>query len=130
MQACSRCRAILACSMFGVFRDGFLHRVLNGSFYKSSNADFCFHSNLFAAALAIFVAFFIAQIVQINLTVAAHFIWRVISEHIERIFTGMETTAAQVCGWFLVGLADFVLKITAFQVFVEAFIHFHGWMPP
>ena len=73
---------MIACSMFGVFRDGFLHRVLNSSFYKPSNADFCFHSNLFAAALAIFVAFFIAHIVQIHLTVAAHVAGGVVFKYI------------------------------------------------
>ena len=116
--------------MFGVFRDGFLHRVLNGSLYKPSNADFCFHSNLFAAALAIFVAFFIAHIVQIHLTVAAHVAGGVVFKYIQRVLAGVEAFLAQFGGGFLVGLADFVLKITAFQVFVKAFIHFHEYFPP
>ena len=116
--------------MFGVFRDGFLHRVLNGSFYKPSNADFCFHSNLPAAALAIFVAFFIAHIVQIHLTVAAHVAGGVVSKYIQRVLAGVEAFLAQFGSGFLIGLADFVLKITAFEVFVEAFIHFHGGFPP
>ena len=115
--------------MFGVFRDGFLHRVLNGSFYKPSNADFCFHGNLFTAALGI-LAHLVAHIVEINLTITAHFAGCIISEHIQRALTGVETAFAQFGGGFLVGLADFVLKITAFEVFVEAFIHFHRWIPP
>ena len=48
-----------------------------------------------------------------------------IIEDSQRARTGMETAVAQVCGGFLVGLADFVLEITAFEVFVKAFIHFH-----
>ena len=116
--------------MFGIFRDGFLHRVLNGSFYKPSNADFCFHSNLSAAALAIFVAFFIAHIVQIHLTVAAHVAGGVVSKYIQRVLAGVEAFIAQFGSGFLIGLADFVLEITALEVFVKAFIHFHECFPP
>ena len=107
------------------------HHKINGSFYKPSNADFCFHSNLFSAALAIFVVFFIAHIVQIHLTVAAHVAGGVVSKYIQRVLAGVEAFLEKFgSGWFLVGLADFVLEITAFQVFVKAFIHFHECFPP
>ena len=116
--------------MFGVFRDGFLHRVLNGSFYKPSNADFCFHSNFFAAALAVIRTFLAAHIIKVYLTVAAHIAWCVVGKHIQRIFAGVEAFLAQFSGGFFVGLADFVLEIAAFEVFVKSFIHFHGCFPP
>ena len=104
--------------------------ILDLSFYKPSNTDFCFHSNLFAAALAIFVAFFIAHIVQIHLTVAAHVAGGVAFKYIQRVLAGVKAFLAQFGGGFFVGLADFELKITAFQVFIKAFIHFHGGIPP
>ena len=99
------------------------------SFYKTGNANFCFYGNLFAAALGI-VVFLGAYIVKINLAITAHFAGFIISEHIQRALAGVEAFLAQVCGGFLVGFADFVLKITAFQVFIKAFIHFHGGIPP
>ena len=37
----------------------------------------------------------------------------------------MEAFLAKFCFWLLVGLADFVLEIFAFQVFVKSFICFH-----
>ena len=106
-----------------------LHHIINRRFRDAENANLCFNGNLLSAALGI-VVFLVADIAQINFTIAARFAGFVVFEHIKRIFTGVETAIAQVGGGFLVGFADFVLKITAFQVFVKAFIHFHGWMPP
>ena len=70
-----------------------------------------------------------AHIVQIHLTVAAHVAGGVVSKYIQRVLAGVEAFLAQFGSGFLVGLADFVLEITAFQVFVKAFIHFHECFP-
>ena len=112
-----------------MFHRGVLLHVLDLSFHEPSNADFRFHGNLFPAALGI-VVHLVAHIVEINLTITARFAWCIIFEHIQWTLTGVKTSVAQVCSGFLVGLTDFVLKIKAFQVFVEAFIHFHGGIPP
>ena len=117
--------------MFGicVFHRCVLVHVLDLSSYKPGNTDFCFHGNLFTAALGI-VAHLVAHIVEINLTITAHFAGCIIFEHIQRVLAGVETFLAQFGSGFLVGLADFVLEITAFHVFVKAFIHFHECFPP
>ena len=41
----------------------------------------------------------------------------------------MESRMAYICVFFVVFLADLILKTSAFQIFVESFIHFHGFTP-
>ena len=51
---------------------------------------------------------------------------RVVSENIERCFTGVETARTGFNrAVHFVFLADLILKITAFQILVESFVCFH-----
>ena len=46
-------------------------------------------------------------------------------EHIKRTFAGVKTCTTDIGFRFFVLFADFVLKASAFQIFVKAFIAFY-----
>ena len=109
-------------TLFRALKIHFSQNELHASLNQPRKSNLCFNLDFFANPLAVPISLLVS--IQIYLAVTR--ICRVVvSEYVHRVLTGVETLVANIRRVFLVLFADFVLKTTAFQVIVKAFVAFH-----
>ena len=109
-------------TLFRALKIHFFQNELHASLNQPRKANLCFNLYFFANPLAVLLSLLVS--IQIYLAVTR--ICRVVvSEYVHRVLAGVETLVANIRRVFLVLFADFVLKTTAFQVLVKAFVAFH-----
>ena len=94
-------------------------------FDQTGEADLCANGQFGGSEFTVLALSLGDDPVSFDLKETVFVIEPVVSKHIQGCGAGVEAGSADGGGFLLVGLAGFILEITAAHVFVHAFVCFH-----